>query len=199
MELNGINSSTYTANSYAAAPVAAAAKTSATSGQADEGVVYEKSETPTKATYTPGSKKKVDQETIDKLKADAEARYSQLADLVQKLMTKQGETSKYASLSDLMKGVVKGDVAVDPEIVAQAKKDVADDGYWGVEQTASRIVDFAKALSGGDPKQAEAMRKAIDKGFKEATKTWGDSLPDISSKTYDRINEMLDEWTNESK
>lgn len=198
MELNGINSSTYTANTYVTAPVSAAAKTSAASGQADDGVVYEKSETPTKATYTPGSKK-VDQETIDKLKADAEARYSQLADLVQKLMTKQGETSKYASLSDLMKGVVKGDVAVDPEVVAQAKKDVADDGYWGVEQTASRIVDFAKALSGGDPAQAESMRKAIEKGFSEATKTWGDNLPDISSKTYDRINEMLDEWANESK
>lgn len=198
MELNGINSNTYTANSYTTAPVSAAAKTSSASNQADDGVVYEKSNTPTKATYTPGSKK-VDQETIDKLKADAEARYSQLADLVQKLMTKQGETSKYASLSDLMKGVVKGDVAVDPETVAQAKKDVADDGYWGVEQTASRIVDFAKALSGGDSKQAESMRKAIEKGFKEATKTWGDSLPDISSKTYDRINEMLDEWANESK
>lgn len=198
MELNGINSSTYTASTYATAPVQAAAKTSETSDKANDGVVYEKSEAPARTTYTPGTKK-VDQETIDKLKADAEARYSQLADLVQKLMTKQGETSKYASLSDLMKGVVKGDVKVDPEVVAQAKKDVADDGYWGVEQTASRIVDFAKALSGGDPKQAEAMRKAINKGFKEATKTWGDELPDISSKTYDRINEMLDEWTNESK
>lgn len=197
MELNGINSNTYSASTYAASPAQAAAKTDTVSDRANDAVVYEKSEAPARATYTPGTKK-VDQETIDKLKADAEARYSQLADLVQKLMTKQGETSKYASLGDLMKGVVKGDVKVDPDVVAQAKKDVADDGYWGVEQTASRIVDFAKALSGGDPKQAEAMRKAINKGFKEATKTWGGNLPDISSKTYDRINEMLDEWTKES-
>lgn len=198
MELNGINSSTYAATSYVTTPVSAVAKTSESSSQADDGVVYEKSETPTQATYTPGTKK-VDQETIDKLKADAEARYAQLADLVQKLMTKQGDTSKFASLSDLMKGVVQGTVEVDAETVEQAKKDVADDGYWGVEQTASRIVDFAKALSGGDASKAESLRAAIDKGFKEATKTWGDDLPEISSKTYDRINELLDEWTNESK
>ena len=57
---------------------------------------------------------------------------------------------------------------------------------------------FAKALSNGDSSQAEAMRKAIEKGFKQATKTWGDTLPDISSKTYDRINEMLDDWANEN-
>lgn len=197
MELNGINSSTYTAATYVATPASSASKTNSAVSASDNGVVYEKSQAPAKATYTPGSKK-VNQETIDKLKADAEARYSQLADLVQKLMTKQGETSKYASLSDLMNGVVKGDVAVDPETVAQAKKDVADDGYWGVEQTAARIVDFAKALSNGDSSQAEAMRKAIEKGFKQATKTWGDTLPDISSKTYDRINEMLDDWANEN-
>lgn len=195
MELNGINSSTYTAAAYAG-PSAQTKSVADATTKAEDAVVYEKAKATTKNTYTPGSKK-VDQATIDKLKADAEARYAQLADLVEKLMTKQGSTYKYATLSDLMKGVQKGEVAVDPEIVAQAKKDVADDGYWGVEQTASRIVDFAKALSGGDPSKIAEMRKAIDKGFKGATKEWGNNLPDISSKTYSRINELLDEWANE--
>lgn len=195
MELNGINSSTYTAAAYTSSSAQTKSVTDETI-KAEDAVVYEKAEPAKKSTYTPGSKK-VDQATIDKLKADAEARYAQLADLVEKLMTKQGSTYKYATLSDLMKGVQKGEVTVDPEIVAQAKKDVADDGYWGVEQTASRIVDFAKALSGGDPSKIAEMRKAIDKGFKGATKEWGNDLPDISSKTYSRINELLDEWANE--
>lgn len=198
MELNGINSSTYTANAYAATSAPAAAKAPATSEQEKDSVVYEKSKATANKTYSPGSKK-VDKKTLDMLKADAEARYRQLADLVQKLMTKQGETSRFASLSDLMKGVVKGDIPVDPSVVEQAKKDVAEDGYWGVEQTASRIVDFAKALSGGDSSKVQSLRKAIEKGFMQATQAWGDKLPDISSKTFDRINEMLDEWTNESK
>lgn len=197
MELNGINSNSYTTPAYASAPAQTAAAES-TTPKKEEAVVYEKSEAAAKTTYTPGSKK-VDQETIDKLKADAEARYSQLADLVRKLMTKQGDTYKYATLGDFMKDVKNGKIPVDAETVEQAKKDVADDGYWGVEQTASRIVDFAKALTGGDASKSEEMRKAIDKGFKQATKTWGSELPDISSKTYDRINEMLDEWAKESK
>ena len=91
-----------------------------------------------------------------------------------------------------------GKIAVDPETVAQAKKDVAEDGYWGVEQTASRIVDFAKALTGGDASKVEEMRKAIEKGYKAATKTWGSDLPEISQKTNSRVNELLDQWADEA-
>ena len=198
MELNGINSNSYTAPAYTSgvSQYTAAADTASTATE-DEAAVYEKSDsTVSKATYTANSK--VAQATIDKLKADAEARYSQLASLVEKLMTKQGNTYQYATLSDLMKGVQSGEVPVDAETVAQAKKDVAEDGYWGVEQTADRIVSFAKALTGGDTSKIEEMRAAIEKGYKAATKTWGDELPEISSKTHDRINELLDEWAKET-
>jgi len=97
-----------------------------------------------------------------------------------------------------MQGVVSGEVEVDPEVVAQAKKDVAEDGYWGVEQTAERIVSFAKALTGGDASKAEEMRAAIEKGFGGAKEVWGDELPEISQNTYDRVNEMLDDWVAQS-
>ncbi len=199
MELNGINSSTYTPAAYTSSATQNVPTSNDTASVAEEeAAVYEKSDsTVAKATYK-ASKPKVDQATIDKLKADAEARYSQLASLVEKLMTKQGNTYQYATLGDLMKGVQSGKVPVDAATVAQAKKDVADDGYWGVEQTADRIVSFAKALTGGDTGKIEEMRAAIEKGFKAATKTWGDKLPDISSRTYDRVNELLDEWSKEA-
>lgn len=197
MELNGINSTVYTASTYQDNTTKKAEDTASNKAASTSPVVYEKSENKTeKATYTPGTKK-VDQGMIDKLKADADARFSQLQDLVNKLMTKQSTTSKYASLGDLMKGVVNGEIDVDPEVVAQAKKDVADDGYWGVEQTADRIVSFAKALTGGDATKAEEMRKAVEKGFKQATKDWGSDLPEISQKTNARVNELLDEWAAE--
>lgn len=197
MELNGINSSTYAAGAYSVTP----AQTTPVEGveavaPEETAAVYEKSEATTSATYNTNPK--VDQNLIDKLKADAEARYSQLASLVEKLMTKQGETYKFATLSDLMKGVQSGEVEVDPSVVEQAKKDVAEDGYWGVEQTAERIVSFAKALTGGDASKAEDMRAAIEKGFGGAAELWGDELPEISQNTYDRVNEMLDEWIAET-
>ena len=194
MELNGISSVVYQASTYTAKE---SKKVEEAPAKAEESAaVYEKSETAKKATYD-SKNPKVDQATIDKLKADAEARYASLASLVEKCLTKQGQTYQFATLSDLMKGVVSGQVEVDPEVVEQAKKDVAEDGYWGVEQTAESIVSFAKALTGGDATKLEEMRKAIDKGFGDAEKVWGDELPEISAKTRDRINEMLDEWAAE--
>lgn len=194
MELNGVSSNAYVATGLSVAS-SNTKKEDSVAEVKEESVVYQKSDkAEKKATYgntriSPEER----QATIDQLKADAEARYSQLQDLVNKLMNQQNDTYQL-SLSDLFQKVKDGEIKVDPEIVEQAKKDVADDGYWGVEQTATRIVDFAKALTGSDPSQIEKMRKAIDKGFGLAKKDWGSDLPEISSKTYDRVNELLDEW-----
>lgn len=196
MELNGINSSTYTSADYTSGRNTASTVSEGIQKD-DTAVVYEKNESVKKHSAYGSTGSKVDQSTIDKLKADAEARYSQLASLVEKLISKQGQSYKYSTLGDLMKDVAAGKLDVDPETVAQAKKDVADDGYWGVEQTATRIVDFAKALTGGDPDKIDEMRAAIEKGFAGAKKVWGGDLPEISGKTYDRINELLNEWQSE--
>ncbi|MBE5945117.1 MAG: hypothetical protein E7258_09420 [Lachnospiraceae bacterium] len=196
MELNGINSTSYTSAAYTATSTKPVSKVEPAVTE-EAAAVYEKSEATSSATYT-SKNPKVDQATIDKLKADAEARYAQLASLVEKLMTKQGESSYIASLGDLMTAVKEGKFDVSPEAIEQAKKDVAEDGYWGVEQTATRIVDFAKALTGGDPSKIEDMRGAIEDGFGQAAKLWGSDLPEISQNTYDRVNELLDEWASET-
>ena len=41
------------------------------------------------------------------------------------------------------------------------------------------------------------MIDAFKKGFEEATKTWGDKLPDISQSTYDAVLEKMDAWKNQ--
>jgi phage-related tail protein len=58
---------------------------------------------------------------------------------------------------------------------------------------------MAKALTGGDPGKIEEMRDAFKKGFDQATKSWGQALPEISSKTYDAVMEGFDNWANESQ
>ena len=40
------------------------------------------------------------------------------------------------------------------------------------------------------------MLDAFKKGFNEATKSWGKSLPDISSKTYDAVLEKFEAYKN---
>ena len=80
------------------------------------------------------------------MKADTANRTNQLRSMVEQMMTKQGK--KIGQADDIWSFLASGKYNVSPEVRAQAQKDIADDGYWGVEQTSDRIVEFAKALSG---------------------------------------------------
>lgn len=163
----------------------------------DVGVVYE----PSKETTQTSAKKnaKVDSATIAKLKADADQRLSQLKGIVEQLITKQGKTSETVSIwSQFRQGVLDGTITVDEATAKQAQEDISEDGYWGVKQTSERILDFAKALTGGDSSKVEDIRTAIEKGFSEAAKLWGDELPEISQKTHDAVMKGLDEWAKQS-
>lgn len=134
------------------------------------------------------------QAIIDKLKADQEAQQKKLLDIVRKTISGQGKA--IASADDMWKFLASGNFTVDAKTKAQAKKDIAEDGYWGVEQTSDRILDFAKALSGNDPKQADKLLNAFKKGFDQATKAWGKKLPDISQRTYDAVVKKFEAWKN---
>lgn len=200
MSVNGITSTTEAYSSYstsAASKATASTAASDTNGdnQAIEaGAVYEPSNetavSTTKKTY------KADSATIAKLKADADARTEQLRSLVEKMMSKQTET--YGKANNIWQFLSKGNYTVDPATKAQAQADIADDGYWGVSQTSSRILDFATALTGGDPDKIEEMRAAFKKGYEQAEKTWGGKLPEISQKTYDAVMEGFDKLAQEA-
>lgn len=190
---NGIDYSAYTTGTKNTA-AEAEAKTESSAAANDTGVIYEKSEEAStdsvKKTYTPNT------ELVAKLKADADARTAQLRSLVEQLFTKQGNA--YGAATDMWQFLASGNFTVDAATKAQAQADIAEDGYWGVEQTSDRILDFAKALSGGDPDKIEDLRKAFQKGFKAATGTWGKDLPDISQRTYDAVMKKFDDWSKES-
>ena len=192
MAINSITNSVAAqqASTYTAAKTDYTKKKSESSTKTDTGVVYEKSSDQTSGTVT----KKTDYALINKLKADAEQRTSQLRSLVEKMMTKQGVA--IGTADSMWSFLAKGDFTVDEATRAQAQADIADDGYWGVDQTSDRILDFAKALSGNDPEKADLLLDAFKKGFKEATKSWGQDLPDISQRTYDAVVEKFNKWKN---
>lgn len=192
MAINSITNSVAAqqASTYTAAKTDYTKKKSESSTKTDTGVVYEKSSDQTSGTVT----KKTDYALINKLKADAEERTSQLRSLVEKMMTKQGVA--IGTADSMWSFLAKGDFTVDEATRAQAQADIADDGYWSVDQTSDRILDFAKALSGNDPEKADLLLDAFKKGFKEATKSWGQDLPDISQRTYDAVVEKFNKWKN---
>ncbi len=192
MAINSITNSVAAqqASTYTTAKTDYTEKKSESSTKTDTGVVYEKSSDQTSGTVT----KKTDYALVNKLKADAEERTSQLRSLVEKMMTKQGVA--IGTADSMWSFLAKGDFTVDEATRAQAQADIADDGYWGVDQTSDRILDFAKALSGNDPEKADLLLDAFKKGFKEATKSWGQDLPDISQRTYDAVVEKFNKWKN---
>lgn len=196
MDMNAINNVNSTFNSYQTTTAAKTASTTsdktAASDKTETGVVYEKSSQTDKNTVT----KKTDYAMVAKLKADAEQRTSQLRSLVEKMMTKQG--TAIANADSMWSFLAEGNFTVDEETQKQAQADIAEDGYWGVEQTSDRILDFAKALSGNDPEKADLLIDAFKKGFKDATKSWGKDLPDISQRTYDAVLDKFDKWKNGS-
>ncbi len=192
MSVNGVTSTqaaaAYSYNSTSAAKEKTSAEEATTKTTEDTGVIYEHSTdtntSSTKKTYKP------DTALINKLKADADARTSQLRSLVEQMMGKQATT--YGNANDIWSFLRSGNYTVDPATKAQAQADIAEDGYWGVTQTSDRIIQFATALTGGDPDKIEAMRDAFKKGYAQAEKTWGGSLPEISQKTYDAVMEKFD-------
>lgn len=193
MSVNSIN------NSYASAVASEPTRTSSNakgSAKADTttdstGVIYEKSS----SSKTEASKKSQQAAIVAQLKEDANKRAAQLTSIVRQMMSKQG--SAIGSADDMWSFLASGKYTVSADVKAQAQKDIAEDGYWGVSQTSDRILDFAKALSGGDKSKAEELLEAFKKGFKEATKSWGKTLPDISQRTYDAVVDKFDTWMNE--
>ncbi len=159
---------------------------------ASEGVIYE----PSEEAKNPSKLYKPNAELVAKLKADADAQMNRLQDIVTKLISKQANA--FGDANDIWSLLREGKLEVDPETKAQAEADIAEDGYWGVEATSSRIVDFATALTGGDPSKIEAMRDAFKKGYEQAEKTWGGKLPEISQKTYDAVMEKFDKLAEEA-
>ena len=165
-----------------------------TSEKGENGVVYE----PSKDSVNVPIKKYVQNtELVNKMKADAEEHSKQLRNIVEKMMTKQSQTSGIAN-GDMWKFLASGKFEVDEATKLQAQQDISEDGYWGVEQTSDRIIDFANALTGGDPSKIEDMREAFKKGYKQAEKTWGGELPEISKKTYDAVMAGFDKMAEDA-
>ena len=199
MSVNGVTGATNTYDAYQAnqasstKPAEENTSKAASEDKNDKGVVYESSKdasTSTAKTYTQNT------DLVNKMKADAAAHAQQLQNIVTQLMSKQGQT--YNTANGIWSFLASGDFTVDAATKAQAEKDIAEDGYWGVEQTSDRIIDFATALTGGDPSKIEEMREAFKKGYKQAEETWGGKLPDISQRTYDAVMEKFDKLAQEA-
>lgn len=149
------------------------------------------------AEYVPAEKKqkatyaKPDTATIERLKEESNQSHRQLRDMVAQLLERQGLTFK-----DL--DTFGGDIPIDNQTRIEAQAAIDEGGPYSPENTSDRIVDFAKAISGGDKSKLKVLRGAIEKGFEEAAKAFGGKLPEISKETHTLIMDKLDAWEQEA-
>ena len=138
------------------------------------------------ATYKKPTTGKVDRGTVNRMIDESNRRMENFKNLIRTLIEKQGGTVE-AALSGNFK------LEIDEATRLEAQEAISEDGEFGVAKTAGRIVDFAKAISGGDVSKLDTLKKAIKQGFDEAEKILGE-LPDISKETYKEVMRQLDEW-----
>lgn len=196
MSVQNVNSTTHTYDTKTnTAPVKAEEAAQAQTPAVKEEPAYtvEKQQT-----YKPDYKK------ISAMKTQQTQNFAAFEQMVTKLFAKQGK-----KVDDFFQSILDGkgtnlrdqiaELEVDEETAQWAQEAIGEDGVWGVDAVSGRILDFAKALSGGDPSKIDTLRAAVEKGFGQAESQWGGKLPEISQKTYDKVMAGFDEWANEGK
>ena len=83
---------------------------------------------------------------------------------------------------------------VDEATRTAAQEAIGEGGAFSVEAVATRLLDFAVAISGGDPSRIATLQRAVERGFEAAERQWGGELPEISQRTRDAVMEGFDQW-----
>ncbi|PKM43349.1 MAG: hypothetical protein CVV01_05875 [Firmicutes bacterium HGW-Firmicutes-6] len=137
----------------------------------------------------------VDRKKINEIKQDFARNTESFKKMVAAMLEKQG-----LKVNQVLKDLAEGkdvEITVDSETQASAQEAISENGYYGVNKTSERIIDFAKALSGGDKSKIETLRNAFKEGFESAKEAFGGELPEISQQTYDKVMQGFDDWAKE--
>ena len=134
--------------------------------------------------------KKLTDTQVQQLKDEQAQRMESFVRMLQSMVVKQGQQSNLTLFGM--------DLYVTPEQSRQAAASIAQGGEYSVDAVAGRIMDMAKALSGGDPSKIDTLREAVQKGFKAAGMELGGQLPSICGQTYDEVMKRFDAWEQES-
>jgi len=161
-------------------------ETDKTGQDAGAAAVYEKS-----SDLGISSFNAADPDKVRSILAETHRQTEAFRQMVEKLLEKQSKTAFNANGDDMYSLLRSqlGDVMVEIDEATRtaAQESISEDGYYGVKKTSERILDFAFAVAGNDPKRLAEMKSAFLQGFKQAEEMWGDKLPEISQKTYDAV------------
>lgn len=133
--------------------------------------------------------------SADELKAIQEQQMASFNNMLASMLKSQGGFQNIATGKNLQ--ITKdlfSQLNITPADSAKAAQAISEDGEWGVNAVATRIMDMAVALSGGNTEKLSVLRDAVEKGFAAAEKQWGGKLPSITQDTHKEIDNRFDYW-----
>ena len=133
--------------------------------------------------------------SADELKAIQEQQMASFNNMLSSMLKSQGGFQNIANGKNLQ--ITKdlfSQLNITPADSAKAAQAISEDGEWGVKAVATRIMDMAVALSGGNTEKLSILRDAVEKGFAAAEKQWGGKLPSITQQTHKEIDNRFDYW-----
>jgi hypothetical protein len=138
-------------------------------------------------TYSKPTQKKISNSDIEKMQHEQQQKMRHgFMKMAQEIFLDQATGYKQALQQLLDKNKIS------KNNIEQAKLNVADEGYWGVTKTATRIITFANSLTSANPKLAKELQEGFIKGFEAAEKAWGGQLPQICYKTKNMVLKQFD-------
>ncbi len=135
--------------------------TSSANKNTEQGAVYEPSKPTTSTSSSRKPTKAENAAIVSQMKSDLARRKQQMQNIVDKMLSKQANTWNKGNGVDMYALLRSGNLTADAKTIAQAKADIAEDGYWGVEQTSDRLLSFAKALAGKGRRNARSLQKGL--------------------------------------
>ncbi len=146
---------------------------------------FTKSEESAKITYEPP--KKLTSEQVDALKRQVQ---ESMQNLAKQMLGEQYQIAKTANGSiDFSSLATDLGIGTTPEAAAYA---ISENGNWGVDAVATRLIDMAITLSGGDTAMADELRAAVEKGFAAVGNL--EDLPEVCQQTYRETMKRFDYW-----
>lgn len=140
------------------------------------------------ASVTYSAPKKLTAKQVEAIKSQHN---ESMKNMVEQMLGKQAAVANFAESGQLDIFSILGDDAT-PETAAAA---ISEDGEWGVNAVATRLIDMAISLSGGDSSKAAELREAVQKGFEAAgLEIGGSGLPQICKDTYTETMKRFDYW-----
>lgn len=133
---------------------------------------------------------------INQIRADEQQRIESFQKMIQSLLSEQTDSFKLSvyvpSIDDSSVSLI--DLNVTQKAIDKAKIAISEDGEYGANAVAERIMNMAKALAGGDNSKLELLRNAVSKGFESVSNLYGDNYPEICKNTYTEVMNRFDEW-----